>query len=235
MTGKNNPRYTKKKKLKCDNCGKSFERVPSTSNISNSDGEIHNFCCKECYWKFRSKYYIKDKVHNYNKHPNEETRNKIRKATLLQYKNGILNRQTKPQILVNNILKECNISYENERLFEYYSVDNYLTESNLIIEVMGDYFHANPTIYKKEKLDNIQSKDVIRDKRKHTYIKRYHNVEILYLWESDIKLRPELCKLLIQTYIDNDGNLNNYNSFNYSINNNTLNTNSKIINPYFIA
>lgn len=39
-----------------------------------------------------------------------------------------------------------NIKYINEKTFKYYSVDNYLVDYNLIIEIMGDYFHANPIL-----------------------------------------------------------------------------------------
>lgn len=89
MLGKNNPRYVEKEHLICDNCGKEFERIPSTSSIPNKDGDIHNFCCQQCYWDFRSKYYIGDKLYNTGKKMNEEFCDKVRKATLLQYKEGI--------------------------------------------------------------------------------------------------------------------------------------------------
>ena len=125
--------------MKCNNCGKQFERIPSTSHIKNKDGEIHKFCCKECYWNFRKTYYNGDKLYNTSKKMSKEFCDKVREATLKQYREGILDRQTKPQIIVNSILYNNNIKYTNEKTFKYYFVDNYLNESDLIIEVMGDY------------------------------------------------------------------------------------------------
>ena len=235
MLGKNNPRYVEKEHLICDNCGKEFERIPSTSSIPNKDGDIHNFCCQQCYWDFRSKYYIGDKLYNTGKKMNEEFCDKIRKATLLQYKEGIFDRQTKPQKIVNEILEQLHISYINEETFKYYSVDNYLNNHNLIIEVMGDYFHSNPNKYPNYKqLNDIQLKDTVRDKRKNTYIKKYYNINILYLWESDILNNQQLCKSLILYYIKNNGLLSDYNSFNYSLIDNKVTLKSNIINPYFM-
>ena len=235
MLGKNNPRYVEKEHLICDNCGKEFERIPSTSSIPNKDGDIHNFCCQQCYWDFRSKYHIGDKLYNTGKKMNEEFCDKIRKATLLQYKEGVFDRQTKPQKIVNEILEQLHISYINEETFKYYSVDNYLNNHNLIIEVMGDYFHSNPNKYPNYKqLNDIQLKDTVRDKRKNTYIKKHYNINILYLWESDILNNQQLCKSLILYYIKNNGLLSDYNSFNYSLIDNKVTLKSNIINPYFM-
>ena len=234
MFGENNPNYKGKKKIICDNCQKEFERIPSLANLTNSKGENHNFCCKECYWKFRKKYYVGDKLYNTGIKMNKEFCEKVRENTLKQYCNGILNRQTLPQKKVNSILDRMGIKYINEKTFKYYSVDNYLTDYNLIIEVMGDYFHANPILYNDDtKLNKMQKKDIIRDKRKNTYIRKYHNINILYLWESDINRNIIICEILIKEYIKNNGNLNDYNSFNFLLCNNVLKLKSKIINPYF--
>lgn len=174
-------------------------------------------------------------MYNTGKKMDEIFCSKVRNATLKQYQDGILDRQTIPQKIVNTILNKNNIKYINEKTFKYYSVDNYLTEYNLIIEVMGDYFHANPLIYTDlNNINNMQKKDIDRDKRKHTYIKKYHNIEILYLWESDIKNNSLLCEELIKKYIASNGKLKEYNSFNFSFCNNNLNLNSNIIKPYFI-
>lgn len=236
MIGENNPKYKNKITVKCDNCGKLFEKKPSLTNNKNKNGDNHNFCGYECYWEFRKRYYVGDKLYNTGAKMSEEFCNKVRNATLRQYANGNLDRQTIPQKIVNNILKENKIKYINEMIFTYYSVDNYLEDYNLIIEVMGDYFHANPNIYTDySKLNDIQKKDVNRDKRKHTYIKKYSSIDILYLWENEIKNTPELCEKLILEYIKNNGKLDDYNSFNFSLCENNLKLNNIILNPYFLT
>lgn len=234
--GKNNPRYSEKVSVICDNCGAEFLKKPSLASITNSEGVNHNFCSKQCYWNYRKIYYVGDRLYNTGKKMSEEFCEKVRQATLRQYADGVLNKQTKPQIYINKLLDELDIPFVNEHTFKYYSVDNFLSDHNLIIEVMGDYFHANPLIYNNyNQLNAIQQKDVIRDKRKHTYISKYFNIEILYLWEHDIKTNLELCKQLILKYINNNGHLIDYNSFNYSIHNNCLLENQTKVSPYFIV
>ena len=56
---------------------------------------------------------------------------------------------SKIQLKVNRILEEINEKYEREHVIKYYAIDNYLPEHNLYIEVMGDYWHANPKKYQK--------------------------------------------------------------------------------------
>lgn len=236
MTGSQNINYKEKKKVRCNNCGKEFEKIPSLTHNVNKQGESHNFCCYECYYEFRKKYYVGENLYNTGKKMDESFCNKVREATLKQYQDGVLDRQTIPQKIVNDILSKNNINYVNEKIFKYYSVDNYLTDYNLIIEVMGDYFHVNPIVYNDiEVINDMQRKDINRDKRKRTYIKKYYNLDILYLWETDIKNNLLLCEKLIKEYIKLNGKLEEYNSFNFSYYNDTLQLNKNIINPYFIS
>ena len=111
-----------------------------------------------------------------------------------------------------------------------YSIDNYLAEYHLVIEVMGDYWHGNPL--KFDKLNDLQIKNTIRDKSKNTFIKRYYGINILYLWENDILENPDLCVLLIKSYISNNGALENYHSFNYILQDDVLVLNSQPIQSY---
>ena len=145
-------------------------------------------------------------------------------------KNNSRTTLTKPQIIINNLLELNDIQYKNEEPFVYYSVDNYLNEHNLIIEVMGDYWHSNPI--KFAQLNDLQIKNIIRDKSKHTFIQKYYGINILYLWEEDILKRLDMCLALINLYIENDGHIMNYQSFNYSLCDNDLILNSKTIQPY---
>ena len=100
-----------------------------------------------------------------------------------------------------------------------------------MIEIMGDYWHATPLKYNLNNLTEQQKKSIKQDRSKHTYVKKYEDIEILYLWETDINNNIDLCLSLINKYIDNNGILDNYHSFNYHLDNNTLVLNTSLIIP----
>ena len=215
----------------CTYCHKKIMLPKNALETVNREGKNHHFCSRECYWKFRSEYYVGERCYNTGIHLSESDKERCRINTVECYSKGIFDRQTKPQKLVNQMLEELNISYTNEKNYKYYSLDNHLTDYDLLIEVMGDYFHSNPTKFSYKQLNQMQIKGVTRDMRKRTYIKRYYDIDILYLWESDIKNNYNKCKRLIQEYINNKGNMIDYQSFNY---NDDLSLVQNITNPYFI-
>ena len=60
-----------------------------------------------------------------------------------------------------------------------------------------------------------------------------HDIEILYLWEEDLNIRPDLCRKLILLYIQNKGKLDNYHSMNYHMDEKCdVALNKDIIIPY---
>ena len=231
----------------CSFCQKDIVVPKYKTKAQNKNGESHLFCSKECYYAFRKQYYVGDKLYNTGRKKkctgiaaqragrkmSPSFCEKVRKATLQQYADGTLNRQSKPQQIVNTILNSLTIPYVNERTVGYYAFDNYLIKENLYIEVMGDYFHANPNIYSFDMCNTMQLKDIERDQRKHTYIVKYENIEPLYLWETDILCRRDLCEALILLYIQQNGHLDDYQSFNYQFDNEQL-VYQFIQNPYFL-
>ena len=214
QVGELNVRFTQEK-IACDYCGQDF--FIKKYKVNNNQ---NHFCSKEC----RQAWYRN--VWSQSDEWKEQSR--IRAAQII--KNNVSTTLTTPQIIINELLDRHNIVYTNEETFVYYSVDNYLVEHNLIIEVMGDYWHGNPL--KFNKLSSLQIKNIIRDKAKHTFIEKYYGINILYLWEKDILNNPDLCILLIKEYINNNGKLINYHSFNYAISDNQLILNSQLIKSY---
>ena len=67
---------------------------------------------------------------------------------------------------------------------------------------------------------------------KYSYIKNHFDIDILYLWESDINKNPDLCDKLIRFYINNNGIIPNYHSFNWELINNELCLKDKFTIPY---
>lgn len=66
MKNNYNPRYNSKN-IKCDYCGKEFEK--RKSSIGNN-----NFCCAECYWEYRKLYYTKENHSSWNPYLTDEER-----------------------------------------------------------------------------------------------------------------------------------------------------------------
>lgn len=216
QTGILNPRSTRIE-IECECCGNKFyEKLYKTKN-----GQ-HNFCSIEC----RRNWY--SNVFSQNDNWKEESRKRAVKIL----ENKEIDTNTKPQQIINGLLDNMNIPYTNEKGFEYYAVDNYLNECNLIIEVMGDFWHCHPQKYNDNNIRDIQKKRIPKDKAKHTYLKNKYNIEVLYLWEDDIYNNLSVCEHLVNKYISNNGILENYHSFNYHIENEELIMNDKIIIPY---
>ena len=214
QTGELNARFTQEK-IKCDCCNKEF--FIKKYKLENSQ---KHFCSTEC----RQEWYAT--VWSQSDEWKEKSR--IRAVEIL--KNNKIDTLTKPQIAVNELLDLNNIKYTNEDPFVYYSIDNYLPDYNLVIEVMGDYWHGNPL--KFDKLNDLQRKNTRRDKAKNTFMKNYYNINILYLWEKDILENLDVCNLLVQLYIYNNGSLENYHSFNYILQEDKLVLRSNLIEPY---
>ena len=219
--------------VKCTNCGKQYFVIPYDYNKTNRFGDNHNFCCQQCYWEYRSKYYIQDKSSMFGTHQTEEKKAKQRELVIQMITNGELPQtMTKPHRKIFELLQANNIKVENEHPEKYHSIDIFLSEYNLMIEIMGDYWHANPLKYNIDNLTKQQAKSLKQDKSKHSYVKKYKNIEILYLWEQDIKKNIDLCWLLIQEYINKSGKLDNYHSFNYHLENESLQLNDILTVPF---
>lgn len=199
-TGDLNPRYTQKEVV-CDNCGR--RHFVSEYRLTTS---AHHFCSKEC----RQEWYR----NVWSQQDDWKLESRKRAAKLLK---GNAVTKTKPQLFVNNVLDSIGAEYSNEEVFDFYSIDNFLTDLNLAIEVMGDFWHCNRLVYSTVRYD-VQSNSIRRDKAKNTFMRLYYDMPILYIWECDTKKRPDVVKALIISYINSNGKLDNYHSVNYDIN-----------------
>jgi G:T-mismatch repair DNA endonuclease (very short patch repair protein) len=231
-SGKDSPFY-KQIEIQCTNCGNLYSVIPYDYNKINKFGDNHNFCCQQCYWEYRAKYYVDDKHPMFGTHQSQENRDKQSQLVTRMISNGLMPQtMTKPHKKINDLLELHKVCFENEHLAKYHSIDVFLSEYNLMIEIMGNYWHAHPLKYNINKLTKQQKKSIKQDKSKHTYIKKYEDVEILYLWEKDINENIDLCWRLIQKYIDNSGELDNYHSFNYHLDRNMLILNDIFVIPF---
>lgn len=202
--------------MNCTWCGKQIK--VSAYKSSNA----HHFCNTQC----RQAWY----ANVFSQSEEWINQSRIRAASILE--SGVISQtNSKPQAVVDDLLDKLHIRYEREYNLKYYAADNYLTDYNLIIEVMGDFWHVNPLKYDSVKYPQ-QQKSVARDKRKHTYIRNHMNIDVLYLWESDIIHRQDVCESLVLEYINHCGQLSNYHSFNWEIREGSLQLKTELVIPY---
>lgn len=216
IIGDLNPR-SQKIHLSCDWCGKDILVAPYRINENSN-----HFCSTNCRQTWYTNIFSQS----------EEWKEESRKRAAILLANKPVQVNSKPQQITNDILEQLDINYRNEEPVVYYAIDNFLTDTGLMIEVMGDYWHSNPLKYTNEKINDRQKHIISRDKAKHTFVKNNYHTEILYVWEKDLTKRPDLCKALIEEYVNKRGILNNYNSFNYSLVNNHLTLNETIIKSH---
>lgn len=217
FVGELNPQFTRVK-MKCDYCGNDIY-----VKQSRLESQEHHFCNEKCRQKWFAEVWSQ----------REEWKDMCRERIIDELTSGKMNTiNSQPQQIVDELLRKLHINFEKEKNIKYYAVDNYLLDYNLMIEVQGDYWHSSPIQF-ATKLNQQQFDRISKDKAKHTYIYNHYNIEPLYLWESDINNRLDVCEKLILEYIQKNGILDNYHSFNYDINKeNKIILNNNIVIPY---
>ena len=105
---------------------------------------------------------------------------------------------------------------EEEHVKYPFSFDCFVAP-NFVIEMMGDYWHCNPTVYTKDDWDSLQKRAFTKDSRKRKFL-RENNYRFLYIWEKDWRENREKCLFLIKKLFE--GTLETFDSFNYIENEN---------------
>lgn len=121
----------------------------------------------------------------------KETIEKIRNSTIKQMKEGKI-KKTKIEIIFENFLIENDIKYVYSFIYKKRQFDFYLKDYNLIIEINGDYWHANPKFWdiygndnNKKKLYETQKMKIKDDIIKEKMIED-SNYKFIKFWEDDI-------------------------------------------------
>jgi G:T-mismatch repair DNA endonuclease (very short patch repair protein) len=146
---------------------------------------------------FKKKYFDKyEEVHGY-RYPVQSPNNKF---------GGTI---SKPQKRVNEYLSSIDIETKMEHSIYPFRVDIVVKESNKVIEIFGDYWHANPIKYKETdaikfpKQTNITLVKTIweRDERRLSYIKEA-GFDVLVIWEYEINKEFEIVKEKIKSFLN---------------------------------
>jgi G:T-mismatch repair DNA endonuclease (very short patch repair protein) len=201
---------SKRIKINCAYCEKEIYLKPS-------EVKEHNFCSNKCVGKWNGKkdsrvskicvicnkeYKVKpvhaDKSVTCSTECQKEWQSKVyyKRPEVIEFRrkvavNNLLNQKykdTKPERIVKQYLINNNISFIFQHpLYNSFVVDFYLPEHDVIIEVLGDYWHGNPRIYNNinKPLSDKQQKARIKDEKRCNFLtNKGHGV--YFVWECDI-------------------------------------------------
>jgi G:T-mismatch repair DNA endonuclease (very short patch repair protein) len=98
---------------------------------------------------------------------------------------------------IQNLLTDMNIGFTTHFFIDNLSYDIKINSSKKIIEVQGDYWHANPDKFKEKdliankKLGTISAKEIWEKDALKKKIAENSGYSIFYVWESDIKQKSK--------------------------------------------
>jgi very-short-patch-repair endonuclease len=109
-------------------------------------------------------------------------------------------KMTKPEREMNQILKELKVDFEPQKVVGFKIYDFFVPQANLLIEVDGDYFHANPEVYTEGDLNSMQKRNMKNDVFKDT-LASGRGYSLTRVWESDLANKYEEVKNSIKKQI----------------------------------
>ncbi|MCK4357323.1 MAG: DUF559 domain-containing protein [Candidatus Cloacimonetes bacterium] len=141
-----------------------------------------------------------EKNPNYGKHPSDAAKRKMREKAIQRLQNhpGPF-KDTKPELKMKEILNELNIPFEHQFRLGNHLFDFRILNTNILIEVDGDYWHGNLKIFKK--LSKRQLKQKQKD-IKNEKLAKENNFILLRFWENDILKDSESVKVKICNVIN---------------------------------
>jgi very-short-patch-repair endonuclease len=95
------------------------------------------------------------------------------------------NKMTAPERLFAEMMKELDVKFETQKVLGKKIFDFYIPSKNMMVEVDGDYYHANPLIYESKDLNKMQIRNVRNDKFKDVLAKG-NGYTIERVWEYDL-------------------------------------------------
>lgn len=112
---------------------------------------------------------------------------------------------SKLELKIQDILNSIGIEYHaHKRILNYY-VDIFIPETNTVIEINGDYWHASPKKYLAEDKINYPGNIIIKAKTIWSNeAKRQKRIEakgfkVKVIWENEIESADNLMELIINT------------------------------------
>jgi len=200
--------YTLSKRYKCDPTT-IWNAVKKWSKLRTHKENVNTISCLELR-KQNNSFYTAGENHPskrlrgknnpfYGKHHTEEFKCKNREKALLRMQNHFGPfKNTKPELKMKEILTSLNIPFKHQFILNNCSFDFHLLNTNILIEVDGDYYHANPKLF--QKLNKMQLEMKERD-IKHNEVAKENNFVLLRFWEDDIlnnenEVKEKICYVI---------------------------------------
>ena len=108
-----------------------------------------------------------------------------KKNKLQSQANKMSNKMTSPERVFAKMMKEISVEFESQKVIGNKIYDFYIPSKNLIVEIHGDYWHANPLIYEGKELNKTQIRNIKNDKFK-TILAKGSGYCFYVLWEYDL-------------------------------------------------
>ncbi len=113
------------------------------------------------------------------------------------------NRLSKLHIKIRNLLELDKFGFISEQLIERYFADELNEDKKIIIEINGDYTHANPSKYKPESIIRLSGQSFTAQEKWDSDKIKIENLnkigyKVLVIWESDnlVEVKNKLYQLL---------------------------------------
>lgn len=149
--------------IKCKICDKVFTKQPSLVKLNRG-----KYCSLSC----------------------RDADPEVKLRLLNQSAQQMLAKPNKLEVKLYTDLEALQIKYIPQYIVnDKFTVDAYLPDVKIVIQVDGDYWHGNSEIYKV--LNSVQQKRKNYDKSQDAYMDKI-GIKVIRFWESDIKLNPNL-------------------------------------------
>lgn len=102
-------------------------------------------------------------------------------------------KMTWPEKEFKKLLKELKVKHEVQKVVDNKIFDFYIPEWNLLVEIDGDYFHANPEVTDMNKINGMQKKNMRNDNYKNS-LANTMGYGLERVWENDLKNNYDVVK-----------------------------------------
>jgi G:T-mismatch repair DNA endonuclease (very short patch repair protein) len=192
------------------------DNVSKVDSIKNLKKEtfIKNYGVDNIFKDESFKKWILDNNFAWNRLSDEENSERVKKQTksIKKYWSNLTDEQksklhqyngsSKLETKISEVLNLLSISYSTQFPLKGKIFDFKIENTNILIEVNGDYWHCNPNKYNEDDIVKFNGgRNKVSDIWKKDQEKKYKaenlGFKVIYIWEDEIKKSNDLAKLVL--------------------------------------